>query len=85
MDFEKITGFTNDGTYCIWCNYHYPSSFFRQSLDVCGPCEQFRFKHNYDHGNFFVRDVNEFRFRVFLSSDVHLNDTQIENIIKNSF
>ena len=84
MDFEKITGFTDRGTFCVWCSYHYPQSFFRQSIDVCQPCEDFRFKHHYDLGKFYIAQVNEIKFRIFQRYDSDLNDFQVRQIIEKS-
>ena len=57
IDAEKIRGFTDSGTYCVWCSHHYPRAYFRHTIDVCGPCDDFRMRHYYDLGNFFVRTV----------------------------
>ena len=62
MDAEKVTGFVCCGQYCIWCNYFYPDSYFRQTIDVCQPFDNFHMKHNYDQGNFLVCDVMVFDF-----------------------
>ena len=84
MDFEKITGFADHGTFCVWCSYHYDNSFFKQSIDVCQACEDFKSRHYYDLGKFFITQVNGFKFRVFLSYDSDLDDSRLRQIIKNS-
>ena len=82
MDSEKIIGFTANGVYCVWCNYFYPSSHFKQSNDVCQECEDFRYKHYYSQGNFFIRDVNGVKFRVFLSTESKISDYEINTKLK---
>ena len=59
MDAEKIGGFSNEGRYCVWCGRKYEEAYFRQSLDVCAPCNNFRMRHYHDLGNFFVKQLME--------------------------
>ena len=82
MDSEKITDFTGYGLYCTWCNYFYPRSYFKQSTDVCQPCEDFRYKHYYYQGHFFIQDINGVKFRVFISAESKMSNSEINAKLK---
>ena len=84
MDYERVTGFTDSGQFCVWCSCHYPDSAFRQSIDVCNDCETFRQKHNYDLGVFIVTTVRDSKYRVFLRYDVKMNNSEVRDAIEKS-
>ena len=82
IDAERIGGFANSGTFCLWCNCHYPEVHFRHTIDVCGPCDDFRMKHYHDPGNFFVRTVYGIRFRVYVPDDPVMSKSQIDEYLR---
>ena len=82
MDAERIGGFTRSGTYCVWCSHYYPESYFRQTIDVCKPCYDFRMRHYHDLGNFFVRTVDEAEFRVYVPYKPKMSESQIDDQLR---
>ena len=78
MDAERVGGYSTNGHMCIWCGRRYPEAYFRQSIDVCGPCESFRERHYHDVGNFFMRTVDGVQFRVYVPIDPIMTEDQID-------
>ena len=79
MDAERVGGYTTNGHLCVWCNRRYPEAYFRQSIDVCGPCESFRERHYHDVGNFFMRTISGIQFRVYVPIDPIMTEEQIDS------
>ena len=77
IDAEQIGGYASTGTLCLWCGHRYPDAYFRQSLDVCGPCNNFRMRHYHDLGNFFVRTLDGAQFRVYVPYEPKMTEALI--------
>ena len=82
MYVKKFTGSVSNEIYCVWCCFFYPESYFRQTIDICQSWDDFHMRHYYDQGNFFVRDVDGDRFRVFASVGLKITDKEIRKRYK---
>ena len=82
MDAERVGGYATEGQYCTWCGRQYPSAYFRQTIDVCKPCNDFRMRHYHDLGNFFMRTVDGAQFRVYVPYEPKITENQIDDKLR---
>ena len=82
MDAERIGGFSSKGHYCVWCGRKYADAYFRQSVDVCGPCNNFRMRHYHDLGNFFIRTIDGAQFRMYVPYEPKMTEKQIDDKLR---
>ena len=82
MDAERVGGFTDYGPYCSWCGKQYPNAYFRQTIDVCWPCDDFRMRHYHDQGHYFMRSVDGVLFRVYVPNEPKMNDKEINEQLR---
>ena len=82
MEAERVGGFSDKGKYCVWCGRQYSDAYFRYTVDVCAPCDNFRMRHFHDLGNFFMRTVNNTQFRVYVPFEPQMTEKQIDDKLK---
>ena len=82
MDAERVGGFTDYGRYCSWCGKQYPDAYFRQTIDVCWPCDDFRMRHYHDHGHYFMRTVDGVLFRVYVPDEPKMSDKEVDDVLR---
>ena len=82
MDAERVGGYSDKGTFCVWCCKRYSSAYFRESVDVCWPCDNFKMRHYHDYGNFFIRTIDSVEFRVYVPNEPRMSDKQINKELR---